>query len=194
MPITNSQNASQPNSDEIPISITVPSGSYKKKEAEFTYTSTKKEYKTFPISPAISNGVCRCEMKLIKKGDKHVGVMKSGLNVPFDKFPGHEPYKLILLSLSSGDVGQFSQYTEGNQQMKDGDLVSIEVNMDAKPRTAHLFINGHQQPVFVSGLPESIQFWFFLNWKDDQITVLSLKKLTSSSVAQIPNEKEVKWG
>ncbi|KAA6359584.1 MAG: hypothetical protein EZS28_044889, partial [Streblomastix strix] len=95
---------------------------------------------------------------------------------------------------NGGSVVQESSYTDGNKKMKDGDLVLVEVNMDATPRTAHLFINGQQQPVFVSGLPESVQFWFFLNYAGGSVTVLSLKKLTASSVAQIPNENEVKWG
>ncbi|KAA6365909.1 MAG: hypothetical protein EZS28_038564 [Streblomastix strix] len=194
-PIINNQIVSQLKLDEIPISITVPSGSYTKKEGEFTYTSTQNEWKIFPISPAVSKGVYRCEMKINKVGDNHVGVMKSGLNVPFGKWPGYEPYcQDCKVFFYSGAVGQQSQYTTGNQQIKDGDLVSIQVNMDATPRTAHLFINGQQQPVFISGLPESVQFWFFLNHKDDSVAILSLKKLSISSVAKIPNEKEVKWG
>ncbi|KAA6396645.1 MAG: hypothetical protein EZS28_007829 [Streblomastix strix] len=194
-PIINNQIVSQPKSDEIPVSITDLFGTYTKKKGEFTYTSTYQEYKTFPISPDVSKGVCRCEMKINKVGDNHVGIMKSGLNVPFGKSPGHEHYcKDCKVFYKSGKVGQNSQYTDGNQQMKDGDLVSIEVNMDASPRTAHLFINGQQQPVFVSGVPESVQFWYFLNFKGDSLTVLSLKKLTAPSITKIPNESEVKWG
>ncbi|KAA6370393.1 MAG: hypothetical protein EZS28_034080, partial [Streblomastix strix] len=177
-PIINNQIVSQPKSDEIPISITVQSGSYTKKEGEFNYTSTSYSVKTFPIDQQITHGICRCELKINKVGDNHVGVMKSGLNVPFGGWPGLEPYnKDCKVFFNGGLVGQNSQNTTGNQQMKDGDLVSIEVNMDATPRTAHLFINGQQQPVFVSGLPESVQFWFFLCWNGDSITVLSLKKL-----------------
>ncbi|KAA6377649.1 MAG: hypothetical protein EZS28_026824 [Streblomastix strix] len=194
-PIINNQIVSQPKSDEITISITVQSGSYTKKEGEFTYASTNDEWKTFPISPDVSKGICRCELKINKVGDNHVGIMKSGLVVPFGNFPGLEPYsKDCKVFYNGGGVGQQPKINQGNQQMKDGDLVSIEVNMDATPRTAHLFINGQQQPFFVSGLPESVQFWFFLNDTIGSVTVLSLKKLTAPSITKIPNEKEVKWG
>ncbi|KAA6387185.1 MAG: hypothetical protein EZS28_017285, partial [Streblomastix strix] len=138
-PIIINQIDSKPKSEEIPISITVPSGSYTKKEGEFTYTSTKDEWKTFPISPDVSKGVYRCEMKINKEEGASVGVMNQGLEVPFGKWPGFEPYcKDCKVFYKSGKVGQQSEYTDGNQQMKDGDLVSIEVNMDATPRTAHL--------------------------------------------------------
>ncbi|KAA6378929.1 MAG: hypothetical protein EZS28_025543 [Streblomastix strix] len=177
--------------DEIPIQITVQPGSYTKEKNEFTYISTQSEYKTFPINPAVINGIFKCEMKINNLGDIYVGVMKSGLLIPFDRYPGELPYCIIFRQ--SGPVYQNSAELQGNQQMKDGDQIAIEVNLLTTPRTAHLFINGQQQPVFVSGLPKSVQFWFFLHHFGDSITVLSLKKLNVPNVTKIPDEIKMKW-
>ncbi|KAA6324239.1 MAG: hypothetical protein EZS28_054214, partial [Streblomastix strix] len=78
------------NKINIPISITVPSGSYKKKEDEFVFTSTGDEYKTFPIDLQISRGIYRCEFKN-NKNLCAFGVMKSGLVIPFGKGCGVQP-------------------------------------------------------------------------------------------------------
>ncbi|KAA6401596.1 MAG: hypothetical protein EZS28_002880 [Streblomastix strix] len=83
--------------------------------------------------------------------------------------------------------------TTGNQAMKTDDIVAIEVNMDSNPRTAILFINDKQQPVFISGIPESIQFYFTLYYNYDSVTSLSLKKLAQATPTAIQRSKEVKW-
>ncbi|KAA6355715.1 MAG: hypothetical protein EZS28_048758, partial [Streblomastix strix] len=79
----------------------------------------------------------------------------------------------------------------GNQQMKDGDIIAIEVNQ-APPRTVHLFINNEQQPVYMSGIPEFVQFFFDLCEQGTSVTVLSLKKLAVPTVKNISEAKEVK--
>ncbi|KAA6375990.1 MAG: hypothetical protein EZS28_028485 [Streblomastix strix] len=121
------------------------------------------------------------------------GVIRSGLSIPFGKVPSDNPYKKDnVIFFFSGLVYQNGKEISGNQFMKDDDIIAIEVNMTI-PRTAHLFINSIQQPVFMSGLPESVQFYFFLNSQGDSATVLSLKKLAAPTIANIPDAKEVKW-
>ncbi|KAA6393020.1 MAG: hypothetical protein EZS28_011455 [Streblomastix strix] len=148
-PIINNHIVSQPKSEEIPISITVPFGSYIKKEGEFTYTSTKDDLKTFPIDQYIALGKFR-----------FFGVMKYGPSVPFDGYPLNYPHnKNCMYFRYGGEVKQNGKSTEGNQRIIQGDLITLEVNMDIVPRTVRLFINGVLQPVYMSGIPDSIQFY-----------------------------------
>ncbi|KAA6360287.1 MAG: hypothetical protein EZS28_044186, partial [Streblomastix strix] len=178
---------------EIPISITVPTGQYTKKEGQFTYTATSNQYLTFPIDTRINQGIYRCEFKANKVGDQQFGVMKSGLVIPFGQYPNSSSYcKDNMFFYCKGQMYQNVKNTPGNQAMKDDDIIAIEVNMTV-PRTAHLFINSIQQPVFMSGLPESVQFYFFINFVGDSTTVLSLKKLAAPTIANIPDAKEIKW-
>ncbi|KAA6367166.1 MAG: hypothetical protein EZS28_037307 [Streblomastix strix] len=195
-PIINNQIVSQPKSDEIPISISVPSeGSYTKKVGEFTYTSTELENKTFPIDQQIKNGICRCEFKINKLIIyQYFGVMKSGPSVPFDGYPDRSPHcKNCFIFRSKGEVKYNKKETQGNQIMKQGDLIALEVNMDIVPRTVRLFINGVLQPVYMSGIPDSIQFYFHFQYEENSVSVLSLKRLSSPTDATVIGAKEVKW-
>ncbi|KAA6366965.1 MAG: hypothetical protein EZS28_037508 [Streblomastix strix] len=117
------------------------------------------------------------------------GIKKSGLIIPFGKRPQDQPY-------AKGNIGPVKQNdieTYGNQLMNQGDLISEEVNMDIVPRTVKLFINGNLQPIYMSGIPDSIQFYFSLWATGNTITVLSLKRLAQSTDATVQGAKEVKW-
>ncbi|KAA6395516.1 MAG: hypothetical protein EZS28_008957 [Streblomastix strix] len=194
-PIINNQIVSQPKSEEIPISISVPSGGYTKKEGEFTYTSTKYKDQTFPIDQQIKNGKYRCEFKINKLEDyQYFGVMKSGPSVPFDGQPSYSPHnKNSMFFRHGGEVKQNGIQLKGNQPMKSGDIIALEVNMDIVPRTVRLFINGVLQPVYASGIPDSIQFYFHFSQKENSVTVLSLKRLSSPTDATVIGANEVQW-
>ncbi|KAA6375988.1 MAG: hypothetical protein EZS28_028483 [Streblomastix strix] len=183
----------KPKTGEIPFQVINPTGSFTKKEGEFTYTATTSNCLTFPINPAINQGIFRCEFKANKVGNPWFGVLKTGLVIPTGNSTASSPYyKDSMIFYNQGQVYQNGKEISGNQFMKDNDTIVIEVNM-AIPRTAHLFINSIQQPVFMSGLPESVQFYFFLYSSGDSATVLSLKKLAAPTIANIPQAKEVKW-
>ncbi|KAA6398970.1 MAG: hypothetical protein EZS28_005508 [Streblomastix strix] len=181
------------NKINIPISITVPEGDYIKKEDEFTYISTKDEFKTFPIDKQISHGIYRCEFK--NNNNVNVfGVMKSGLVIPFGRGCGVQPYckDNAYYNNQRKYITQNGKEIGVKQESKHGDTVAIEVNM-THPRTATFFVNGKQLPVFVSNLPESVQFFFFLYSKDESVTILSLKRLEAPTATNIPDAKEMKW-
>ncbi|KAA6372272.1 MAG: hypothetical protein EZS28_032202 [Streblomastix strix] len=183
----------KPKTIEIPIQITVATGSFTKQEGEFTYTATSQQYLTFPINAIINQGIYRCEFKANKVGNPWFGVLKTGLVIPTGQHAASSPYqKDSMLFHAQGEVYQNGNSALGNQKTKDNDTIAIEVNMTI-PRTAHLFINSIQQPVFMSGLPESVQFYFFLDIVGDSVTVLSMKKLATPTIANIPDSKEIKW-
>ncbi|KAA6374744.1 MAG: hypothetical protein EZS28_029728 [Streblomastix strix] len=146
------------------------------------------------IMPIQQQGVYKYEIKINKIQWFIFGVKKSGLVIPNEEYPGRLSYaKDSMIFHYNGCVCQNGNYTPENQQMKTDDTVAIEVNMNSNPRTAILFINNKQQPVFVSGLPESVQFYFTIFRKYDSVTAISLKQLTSHTPTTIQGAKEVKW-
>ncbi|KAA6402844.1 MAG: hypothetical protein EZS28_001631 [Streblomastix strix] len=180
--------------DSIPFQINVPAGDYIKKDGEFTYTSTDFNAKTFPISPAITKGIYRFETKINKRGDVGVGVMKSGLNIPFGDWPGGKPQNQdCMIFYFNGYVYQCGIGSQGNARFLDNSNVTIELNMDSRPRTAHLFLRGILQKLYISDLPESVQLYFYINFKDDSISALSLKQLAAPTTVKVSGAKEVKW-
>ncbi|KAA6381896.1 MAG: hypothetical protein EZS28_022576 [Streblomastix strix] len=180
---------------DIILSISAPSGKYTKKEGEFTYTSTQTGDKTFPIDYIISKGIYRCEFKINQiKGFMFFGIKKSTLAILFTQSHSGNPYgKEYMYFRHEGEVKFNGNKITGNQRFKSGDIISLEVNMNIVPRTVRLFINGVLQPVYMSGIPDSIQFYFTLYCKDDSITVLSLKRISSPTDATVIGAKEVKW-
>ncbi|KAA6367036.1 MAG: hypothetical protein EZS28_037437 [Streblomastix strix] len=183
------------NKINIALSITVPEGDYTKKDDEFTFTSNTTDWLTFPIDCQITRGIYRCEFKISEYSHFiFFGIKKSGLIIPFGQRPQDQPYaKGNMYFLYNGTVKQNDIETYGNNFMKNGDLISVEVNMDIVPRTVKLFINGNLQPIYMSGIPDSIQFSFSLWATGNTITVQSLKRLVQSTDATIQGAKEVKW-
>ncbi|KAA6399513.1 MAG: hypothetical protein EZS28_004957 [Streblomastix strix] len=185
----------KPKIGDVAISINVPTGSYTKKDGEFTYTSTQGQFKVFQINPVITEGIYKCEFKgTFNTSNDWIGVMKSGLNVPFGSHTNTQLYAKDSMFFQTSYVFQNGKPTmAGNKTITNNDIVSIEVNMNTTPRTAHLFINNVQQPGYISGLPESIQYYFQLWTMGQPATVLSLKRLSAPTVTNISNAKEVKW-
>ncbi|KAA6393860.1 MAG: hypothetical protein EZS28_010611 [Streblomastix strix] len=184
----------KPQSGDVAISINVPSGSYTKKDGELTYTSTQVQYKVFPINPEIDQGIYKCELKgSFNPGNGWIGVIKSGLVVPFGQSNHIKPYAKDSMIFCNGSIYQNAKANAGNQATNTNDVQAIEININSTPRTTHLFLSDIQQPVYISGLPESVQYYFLLYTTGQPATVLSLKRLTSPTVANISNAKEVKW-
>ncbi|KAA6389583.1 MAG: hypothetical protein EZS28_014889 [Streblomastix strix] len=184
-------NSSEPKPGPIPITVVVPQGSYNKKDHEFTYTSTFDEKKTFPIDQVVSSGVYRCEFRNNKNASAF-GIMKSGVVIPFGVGCGEQPYcRFNAYYQRNGYVSQNGKDTTIGYAFKDGDTFAIEVSMPS--RTATLYIQGKQLPVFISGLPEQIQFFFFINSQHSSVSVLSLKRLATSSAKKISGALEVLW-
>ncbi|KAA6400315.1 MAG: hypothetical protein EZS28_004161 [Streblomastix strix] len=186
------QKGIQSEDQEIQAYITVPDGSYTK-DGELTFTLTAQEYKTFPVSPVVTQGIYKCELKVNKLGNFNFGVMKSGLVIPFGMNGNQYPYfKDCMFFHSNGSLYQNHKTPAGNQQIKEGDVAAIEVNL-AEPKTAHLFINDVQQPVYMSGIPDKVQFFFNINFPGESVTVLSLRKLNVPNAKNISGEIEIKW-
>ncbi|KAA6373200.1 MAG: hypothetical protein EZS28_031272, partial [Streblomastix strix] len=97
----------KPKSGDVAFSINVPTGSYKRKDGEFTYTSTAAQYKVFPIEPVITEGIYKCEIKgNLGTGNDWFGVMKSGLVIPFESHTNTQPYAKDSIFFYAGHVYQ----------------------------------------------------------------------------------------
>ncbi|KAA6360465.1 MAG: hypothetical protein EZS28_044008 [Streblomastix strix] len=179
----------------IPIQIVVPYGQYTKNDKDFTYTAKMATNMIFPVSPAVTNNVYRCKFKINKiKGNQCFGFMRNGLTIPFNSGPNVSPFQGDnAFFYEDGSAFWNGVPTTGNKRMKDKDVIEIEVNLKAQPRTAHLFINEKQQPIFISNIPEEVQFFFFVANKNDSVTVISLKTMNEPTITNISGAKELRW-
>ncbi|KAA6365963.1 MAG: hypothetical protein EZS28_038510 [Streblomastix strix] len=75
-----------------------------------------------------------------------VGILKANYQIPYPCAPGGYPRVFFK-----------GNGTLGNVQFKEGQLIAMELNADVG--TLHFFVDGIQQPVFVSGINEATKFY-----------------------------------
>ncbi|KAK2959563.1 putative CBL-interacting protein kinase 30 [Blattamonas nauphoetae] len=76
-------------------------------------------------------------------------------------------------------------------QMKEGDRVVLEVDMDARPRTAVFIVNGNVPLTFVSGLPPSIRLG--LSMKNEGVSVRFDGMSRLKRATPLRRVNEIKW-
>ncbi|KAA6379822.1 MAG: hypothetical protein EZS28_024650 [Streblomastix strix] len=126
------------------------------------------------------------------EGKRQLALTRPSIKTPVQPSGTKVPFR-VTVNLDNDYVYHKGIPKAGNNKMISNQKVAIEVNMNSNPRTAHLFIDGKQQPVFISGFPSSIQFFFQLYYEDDQIQILSLKRLNEPTVQIVEKAEEVKY-
>ncbi|KAA6402577.1 MAG: hypothetical protein EZS28_001907, partial [Streblomastix strix] len=82
-------------------------------------------------------------------------------------------------------------YTSGNVAFTNNQIVKIE--FDSEKGTLHLFVDGAQQPIYISGINEKVRFAIYMYWAGSAWTLRSLKKLSTPTVGHLPNERALQW-
>ncbi|KAA6391745.1 MAG: hypothetical protein EZS28_012730 [Streblomastix strix] len=167
---------------------------YDPKTMTFTNNTLPSSKLLFAIDTKIDKDIYRCTFRINTCSLISVGIFEGGSNIDQYNEPNHLKFVFDkLLFNSKGEVWQHHDCsTEKNGPMKKGDIVSLEVDMNL-PKTIHLFINKIEQPIFMSKIPNSVQFIFGLRDKGDSISMLSLKKTNIQSHKAISGRKKYEW-
>ncbi|KAK2958098.1 hypothetical protein BLNAU_7025 [Blattamonas nauphoetae] len=151
-----------------------------------------RHYSTVAVREVIMDGRWRCDMTFqYSKNSRMIGIVSTSLNIPVSYSPGDT--KQSAGYYFDGSVVHNHEDHYGNQRWYDGDVVSIEVDMDATPRVAHFFVNGNQQPISIRGLPESIRFCALLYHEGTSLDLLCVREMQKSSVGQILGDEVIDW-
>ncbi|KAK2956642.1 putative Striated muscle preferentially expressed protein kinase [Blattamonas nauphoetae] len=75
---------------------------------------------------------------------------------PPDCVVGFESSNGVLLLKSSSSSGNKERLEPCHEQLKAGDVVVMEMNMEESPRTVQFFVNGKAGKCYASGIPESM--------------------------------------
>jgi hypothetical protein len=94
----------------------------------------------------------------------------------------------------------------GNEKFKDGSTVMLEADLDATPRTLRFFVDDHEQPVFITHIPQSIIFavrvlLFLLlftllqvsSWFKHTSVTVSLREVSDCAGRGLPTSKALQW-
>ncbi|KAA6375980.1 MAG: hypothetical protein EZS28_028492, partial [Streblomastix strix] len=64
---------------------------------------------------------------------------------------------------------------------------------DSEKGTLIFFVDGVQEPVYISGIKEKVRFFICMYYAGTSCTIRSLKKLNSPTSEHVPNEKAIQW-
>ncbi|KAA6384751.1 MAG: hypothetical protein EZS28_019720, partial [Streblomastix strix] len=166
----------------------------------------KRNY-TITISPQIvaGDGVVQIQMKFEdhqkqNRGFRSIGVVDASFEIPEQYTPGYDEFS-VGYSGSDGNVMHITQesieqFIAGNEKYENGDVITLEANMnkDKYKRTLHFFVNGVQQPVSLVQLPESIKFIIQRQNQGTAATIISFQTLPLPSVLKnIAGAFRVDW-
>ena len=112
---------------------------------------------------------------------------------------------LFPFSFSKSYSGRIENTEFYNDPFSNGSRVRLELNMRSTPSTLHLFIDGRQQPVYITHLPESVRFsvcsthmisllfhfdtQFSFEDRFSSFEILKFKQIEESTATHVPGER-----
>ncbi|KAK2947530.1 putative Protein kinase domain containing protein [Blattamonas nauphoetae] len=94
------------------------------------------------------------------------------------------------LHINLPSTSQLEEKHQLSLRLNEGDRVVLEVDMDARPRTAVFIINGNVPLTFVSGLPPSIRFGLSMKNKGVSVRFDGMSRLKRATPLRRVNEIE----
>ncbi|KAA6370532.1 MAG: hypothetical protein EZS28_033941 [Streblomastix strix] len=156
-------------------------------------TSLQNEHVCILLNKDITEGIYIVNLRFEKSNNQlgcangYVGIVKSEYKIPYPCNPiVSQNLQNMLSYYGAGQVWYKEKWMQGNAKFSDGQMIRLEINADVG--TLNYYVDGYQQPVFVTGISEAVKIW-----KDSSITIVSVKKLTYPIAQTIPNQKSVQW-
>ncbi|KAA6394123.1 MAG: hypothetical protein EZS28_010350 [Streblomastix strix] len=149
------------------------------------------------ISQVLENGVWSLETQFNEQGQcQAVGIVENSYNIPACADLAQAPYNMHVAfftghAWSSGKIYCKGTQTPGNAIYIKNQFVKAEYNSDKG--TLIFFINGVQQPVYISGIKEKVRFFIFMFHAGATCVIHSMKKLADPTSGHVANEKAVQW-
>ncbi|KAA6383191.1 MAG: hypothetical protein EZS28_021282 [Streblomastix strix] len=145
------------------------------------------------IDPAITYGIYLFEIMYENLTDfnQGPGIVKASYTIPrYCPACGNND-NMICFNSHDGYICYKGQWTKGNSKYSNGQIIGLE--LDKGKGTLHFFIDSVQQPVFVCGINEPVQFYGHIYTGCASFTIITFKKLPTATSHILPNEKSIYW-
>ncbi|KAA6369855.1 MAG: hypothetical protein EZS28_034618, partial [Streblomastix strix] len=153
---------------------------------------------TVAFNPAITSGIVRFGgfFKDHPRWTFIIGITDSSAVFGSNEWPWEgENEKKTVLYWNDGDLQQIGDTIKGNSRIEENKTVSVEVNMNIRPRTLTFFYDNQEQPVSVTNIPSSIRFYIFLIDNNSSFTITEFSNVQySSAKGGIKGQRIVEWG
>ncbi|KAA6402665.1 MAG: hypothetical protein EZS28_001811 [Streblomastix strix] len=162
-------------------------------------TKKLRDYGTVSLTQVLENGVWQMETEFSNgsEGVAGIGIVRDSYNIPIKTCPIDNCHNQHI-AVNDGhnwDRGGCILYkrklNKGNTSFIDDQIVKAE--FDSEKGTLTFFLDGVQQPVYVSGIKEKVRFVIWMCYDNSTCTIRYLRKLEAPSTVHIPNEIAVEW-
>ncbi|KAA6376002.1 MAG: hypothetical protein EZS28_028472 [Streblomastix strix] len=150
----------------------------------------KDDYDAISVSQVLYDGIWQLETMFQVEEDEDsvhfaaVGIVQDSYDIPSEAVHNLQPPY-------SGGVNNKEQDTYGNSSFKENQ--SLRLEFDSDKGTLVLFIDDVQQPVYISGIKEKVQFIICMHYVGSSCLIRSLKKLLEQTYIHVDGEKAVDW-
>ncbi|KAA6369230.1 MAG: hypothetical protein EZS28_035243 [Streblomastix strix] len=93
----------------------------------------------------------------------------------------------------TGEITHVGHSIYNNAKLNSGDRISVELNMDASPRTLTFFINDQEQTNFIFNIPASVRIYVFLCLINSSFKVLKFQRLSAPKAMHKVGSKAWEW-
>ncbi|KAA6388748.1 MAG: hypothetical protein EZS28_015728 [Streblomastix strix] len=152
---------------------------------------------TVSLSQVIEDGIWSIEIQFANDGETGgIGIVEDSYSVPIGARPEQNPDCRHMASYHGpswypGRVCCKGRNKSGNELFTDNQIIKAEY--DSEKGTLIFFVDGVQQPVYVTGIKEKIRFIIFMFYGGGTCTIQSLKKITSPTTMNVSNENALQW-
>ncbi|KAK2948436.1 hypothetical protein BLNAU_16601 [Blattamonas nauphoetae] len=141
----------------------------------------------------IETGYWRCELKFRDCLDPpRVGLVSAGVGIDHGYELGDDENSIAYFSMF-GCLTTNYRVLVGNNSFTNDDVVMLEFNMTAFPRTCHFFINKVQQQQYIRNLPKVVCIAVMLPNKHSRVEILSLHRYERPLARQLPHTMSIVW-
>ncbi|KAA6354664.1 MAG: hypothetical protein EZS28_049809 [Streblomastix strix] len=113
-------------------------------------------------------------------------------NEAYPKDPPHNLHMAVYYeSYRKGNVSYKGNEYSGNTGFIKYHMVKLE--FDSEKGTLKFFLEGVQQPVYISGVKEKVHFFIFVYISFTTCILRSLKKIQAPTTEHIANEVAIQW-
>ncbi|KAA6403428.1 MAG: hypothetical protein EZS28_001056, partial [Streblomastix strix] len=150
------------------------------------------------LTQVLESGVWSMEALLqnTQGGCGGIGIVKDSYNIPAGANPNTNPNFQNMAAYTGNlwGIGQVyckEKTISGNSTFGDNQILKQEY--DSEKGTLAFFLDGVQQPVYISGIKEKVRFIACLYYSESSCIIRSLKKLAAATAVHVANEKAVQW-
>ncbi|KAA6398347.1 MAG: hypothetical protein EZS28_006125 [Streblomastix strix] len=123
------------------------------------------------------------------------GIVRDSHDIPVGNGPWDQQNKMHVAYYcginGGGQVYHKEENIKGNVEFQNNQILRQE--LDFNKGTLIFFVDGIQQPVYISGINEKVRFFIHMFYETASCTILSLKQIAKPTSVHIANKKVIKW-